>query len=51
MEKTERNEMILIPHYTGDQTLEQALSNPKSLGLLWLEILLNGDFPWQQAPA
>ncbi|MEW6324207.1 MAG: hypothetical protein AB1515_02350 [Nitrospirota bacterium] len=40
--------LIVIPHYTGDRTLEQVLRNPKSSGLLWLEVLLNGDFPWQK---
>lgn len=37
----------IIPFYTGDQTLEAALLNPKSVRLLWLEILLNGDFHWK----
>ncbi len=37
----------VIPYYTGDNTLEEVLSNPKSRGLLWLEILLNGEFPWK----
>lgn len=37
----------IIPFYTGDQTLEDSLRHPASLKLLWLEILLNGDFPWE----
>jgi len=36
----------LLPYYTGDQTLEAALKHPADLRLLWLEILLNDDFPW-----
>ncbi len=37
----------IIPFYTGFQTLEALLEDPKSRRLLWLEILLNGDFPWE----
>jgi hypothetical protein len=37
----------VIPYYTGDSTLEEVLNNPTSGGLLWLEILLNGAFPWE----
>lgn len=37
----------ILPHYTGDQTLEEALKNPKGLSLLWLEILFNGEIPWK----
>jgi len=37
----------IIPSYTGVQTLEASLEDPKSLRLLWLEILLNGNFPWE----
>ncbi len=37
----------IIPFYTGIQSLEATLDHPASLRLLWLEILLNGDFPWQ----
>ncbi len=36
----------IIPFYTGAQSLEASLEDPKSRRLLWLEILLNGDFPW-----
>jgi hypothetical protein len=39
----------MIPFYTGDQTLEAALMNPKSVRLLWLEILLNSHFQWERS--
>ncbi|TAJ98473.1 MAG: hypothetical protein EPO39_18175 [Candidatus Manganitrophaceae bacterium] len=43
------NEILqIIPFYTGDENLEAALANPKSLRLLWLEILVNGDIPWEK---
>lgn len=38
----------VIPFYTGIQSLEMLLDHPASLRLLWLEILLNGDFPWEK---
>lgn len=37
----------IIPFYTGLQSLEALRHHPASLRLLWLEILLNGDFPWE----
>lgn len=37
----------IIPFYIGLQSLEASLKDPKSQRLLWLEILLNGDFPWE----
>ena len=37
----------IISSYTGDQTLEEALKNPRSADLLWLEILLNDEVPWE----
>lgn len=36
----------IIPFYTGDHTIDALLRQPASLRLLWLEILLNGNFPW-----
>lgn len=44
----DRSRLRMIPFYTGDATLEAALANPKSLRLLWLEILLNGEVPWEE---
>lgn len=43
----DRSRLRMIPFYTGDATLEAALANPKSLRLLWLEILVNGDVQWE----
>ena len=40
-------ELRILPHYTGDRDLSQALAHSHGRELLWLEILLNGDFPWQ----
>ena len=37
----------IIPSYTGDETRGECLKHPKSVGLLWLEILLNGEIPWE----
>ena len=37
----------IIPYYTADKTLDEALKNPKSLCLLWLEILFNGVVSWE----
>ncbi len=44
--KAPRIPLRVIPFYTGDKTLEDVLKNPASLRLLWIEILLNGAFPW-----
>ena len=38
-----KEKLRIIPFYTGDETLEEALRNKKGLNMLWLEILLN-DF-------
>jgi len=38
----------VIPFYTGDKTLDEVLKRPASINLLWIEILLNGDFPWEK---
>ncbi len=48
-QKTSRSSQAfrIIPFYTGIQSLEELLLHPGSLRLLWLEILLNGDFPWE----
>lgn len=43
-----RSKLRIIPFYTGDETLEAALVNPKSLRLLWLEILINESIPWEE---
>jgi hypothetical protein len=37
----------ILPFYTGDTTLDEALKNPRSVRLLWLEILFNGQIPWE----
>lgn len=36
----------VIPFYTGDEMMDDVLRHPSSLKLLWIEILLNRDFPW-----
>ena len=43
----EQERLRILPFYTGDMTLDEALKNPKSVRLLWLEILLNGQIPWE----
>ena len=43
-----RSKLRIIPFYTGDESLEAALVNPKSLRLLWLEILINESIPWEE---
>ena len=40
-------QLRIIPSYTGDEALEDALKNPRSARLLWLEILLNDEVPWE----
>jgi len=37
----------VIPYYTGDETLEETLKRPKSVSLLWLEIIFNDKIPWE----
>ncbi len=37
----------ILPFYTGVHAVEAALEDPQSRRLLWLEILLNGDVPWE----
>lgn len=41
------DQLIIIPFYTGDKTLDEALRNKKSLKILWLEILFNDLIPWE----
>lgn len=43
-----RSKLRIIPFYTRDESLEAALVNPKSLRLLWLEILINESIPWEE---
>jgi len=38
---------VLYPYYTGQQTLEEVLQDPKGRSLLWLEILFNDQIPWE----
>ena len=47
MKKTIQPPFRVIPYYTGDKTLEDVLKSPKSVSLLWLEILLNDGIPWE----
>ncbi|NKE71405.1 hypothetical protein [Candidatus Manganitrophus noduliformans] len=44
----DRSKLRIIPFYTGDESLEAALNNPKSLRLLWLEVLFNDEIPWEE---
>jgi len=37
----------VIPYYTGDTTLEEILKSPKSVSVLWLEILFNDEIVWK----
>lgn len=43
----DKERLLVIPAYTGDETLGAALKSPKSIHLLWLEILLNGEVEWE----
>ena len=36
----------LLPFYTGARPLEEALSNPRAIKLLWLEVLFNEEVNW-----
>lgn len=40
-------QLKLIPFYTGIKTLEDVFKDRRSLNLLWLEILLNDNIPWE----
>ena len=42
-----QEELRIIPFYTGDETLNDVLTNKKSLDMLWLEILLNDHIAWE----
>lgn len=48
MEKIRQSIFRIIPYYTGDETLEEMLKRPKSVSLLWLEILFNDKIPWEK---
>jgi hypothetical protein len=41
------DQLRIIPFYTGDKSLDEALRNKKSLKMLWLEILFNDRIPWE----
>ena len=41
------DQLRIIPFYTGDKTLDEALRNKRSLKILWLEILFNDLIPWE----
>lgn len=41
------DQLRIIPFYTGDKTLDEALRNIRSLKILWLEILFNDFIPWE----
>ncbi len=45
--KNSNSRLRLIPYYTGEETLEEVLHSPKSIRLLWLEILFNSEIPWK----
>lgn len=38
----------LLPYYTGVKTLDEALKDKRSRGMLWLEILLNDKIEWER---
>ena len=45
--------MKLLPAYTGLNTIEEILDNPRAVRLLWLEILVNEHLdlaPWKHHP-
>ena len=42
-----KSKLRIIPFYTGDETLDEALKNKKSISLLWLEILFNDCISWE----
>jgi len=42
-----KERFLILPYYTGEETLEGVLKNPRYLRLLWLEVLLNGEIPWK----
>lgn len=37
----------IIPYYTGKKNLQEILGDKNSLSILWLEILLNDSFDWE----
>ena len=45
--------MKLLTAYTGLETIDEVLQNPRALRLFWLEILVNEHLnitPWQNHP-
>lgn len=45
--------MKLLAAYTGLETIDEVLQNPRALRLFWLEILVNENLnitPWQNHP-
>ena len=42
-----KSKLRIIPFYTGDETLDEALKNKKSISLLWLEVLFNDYISWE----
>jgi hypothetical protein len=42
-----KTSFLLIPYYTGLDSLEDVLREPRARGLLWLEILFNDQVPWE----
>ena len=47
MQDMVKEKLRIIPFYTGDETLEEALRNKKGLNMLWLAILLNDCISWE----
>ncbi len=37
----------VIPFYTGKRDIDEVLKDRKSLEILWMEILLNGNVKWE----
>lgn len=43
-----KQKLRVIPYYTGQGTLEEALKDKRACGLLWLEIIFNDSFDWEK---
>ena len=39
---SQRPRLVVLPAYTGARSIQEALGDPASLRLLWLELLVNG---------